>query len=276
MHYDIAIKRLMEIGGKDLLREFAGVELAHLDTLEEASQETFDVKRCDYAGRFTKTDGSAGIAVVEFQTRWNVDKPLDLAIYCAQQKRRHALPVLPVMVLFTPDSRAAEVYEDENMRFRFRLVRVSETNAEHWLRSNNPSLWPIAALARDGESSADIVDQRLHEIEMPRREKSDLLTIFALFLALKNVRLARMLAMKRRELMIESPFYEVIKAEGRVEGQIEARIGSLLEILDERFSPLPNALKLRIQSIHDSDKLAGLLRTALRSRTLEEFQSALG
>ena len=41
MHYDIAIKRLMELGGKEILREFANVELAFLDILEETGQETY-------------------------------------------------------------------------------------------------------------------------------------------------------------------------------------------------------------------------------------------
>lgn len=91
--------------------------------------------------------------------------------------------------------------------------------------------------------------------------------------------------------MIESPMYEIIKAEGRVEGhvaglvegrvegldagRIEGRIVTLLEILDERFSPLPSELKDRIQTIRDFERLGVLVTAALRSKSLTEFQETL-
>ena len=280
MHYDIAIKRLMELGGKEILREFADVDLAYLDILEDSGQESFDVKRCDYAGRYTMVNGVEGIAVVEFQTRWEVLKPLDLAIYSAHKRRRYGIPVLPILVLFTPDSRATDVYEDENLRFKYRLVRVWETEAAHWLASDNPSLWPIAALASGAEACADNLDTRLHESQMPRRDKSDLLTMFTLFLSLKNVSLARKIAEKRRELMIESPFYEIIKTEGRVEGRfegrVEGRVSSLVAILDERFGPLSSKTQAKLLSLTDYERLGDLVHLALRSATMEEFEAALG
>ncbi|MBK8092397.1 MAG: hypothetical protein IPK32_10595 [Verrucomicrobiaceae bacterium] len=77
--------------------------------------------------------------------------------------------------------------------------------------------------------------------------------------------------------------YEIIKAEGRVEGhvaglvegRVEERRISLLAILDERFSPLPEALKLKLRSVTDYEKLGTLVTAALRSKSLTEFQETL-
>jgi len=283
MHYDIAVKRLMEMGGKDILQRLAGLEAAYLDALHEAGQETFEVKRCDFAGLYQCTDGKEGIAIIEFQTRWDPTKPLDMAIYSAQHRRRHRLPVLPLMVLFTPDRWATRLYEDECLSFRFRLVRLWEMPASDWLGADTPWLWPLAALAKDGEKGADSVDAMLHEAALPRREKSDLLTILAVLLGLKDARIAERLITKRREIMIESPIYEIIKtegrvegrAEGRVEGRLEARLSSLIEILDERFGPLPETMLTRLNGISSVDKMSVLIPQALRTQTLEEFSKQL-
>jgi predicted transposase YdaD len=284
MHYDIATKRLMEMGGEDILRVVAGLSLADVEGLDESGQETFDLKRCDYVARCKTLDGREAIAILEFQTRWEAIKALDMALYSLHHRRKHKTLVLPVMILLTADPRATGHYEDENVRASFHLVKLWEMEASALLQPNKPWLWPFAALAKNGVQAAAHVDTLIHESALPRREKSDLITIFTVFIGLKDMEVARLLANKRREIMIESPFYEVIKQEGKVEGKAEGKaegkVESLREmvwtIIDERFHPVAEGLRARISGVSDLERLRDLATVALRAKSLDEFVARLG
>ena len=279
MHYDIAAKRLMEIGGLDILRNVAKIDVRQMDVLDELPQEQTSVTRSDFAVRCTLADGSQIIVLLEFQTDWLESKMLDMVIYAAQRMQRHDLPVVQVMILLRPSGSAKSRFERGRLTYEFDLVKLWELPAEALLNARSPGLWPLAALAQNGLASAGKIDTLLHESPLLSRERSDLLTIFAIFLGMRDVGIAQHFISKRRELMIESPVYDLIRNEGLSEGLDEGHRrgvrGSILDILLTRFGTVSARTKGILLGVVDDEKLLALNRKAFQCATLAEFEETL-
>jgi flagellar biosynthesis/type III secretory pathway protein FliH len=72
---------------------------------------------------------------------------------------------------------------------------------------------------KGGESYVEEAEERIYKAGgLERCEKADLLTGLAIFTGLKDKEKARKLIEKRRDIMIESAAYEIIKQEGFEEG----------------------------------------------------------
>ena len=285
MHYDVAAKRLMELGGPDILRHVAGVNVSNLDPLDELPQEQVALARNDFAAHCTLDDGMKVIVLLEFQTEWRKEKLLDMMVYAALRMRRHDLPVIQVMILFQPSHVAASRFTHGPLTLDIQLVKVWELPVEIFLDPAHPTLWPLAALAKDGLASATKVDKLLYHTPLPARERSDLLTIFAIFLGMRDRGLARHFIQNRRELMFESPVYDMIKEEGIEEGMEkglqkglelsrESLRGSILNVLQSRFgSPASSQIVSCLKTTTDIEKLADLYHTAHQCVSLGEFES---
>ena len=71
------------------------------------------------------------------------------------------------------------------------------------------------------------------------------------------------------------PYITSVERIGRAEGaQLEGQ-QMILDALDERFGELPDTVSAAIHQIQDQAQLRLLLRQAIRSESLEEFQSIL-
>jgi predicted transposase YdaD len=101
--------------------------------------------------------------------------------------------------------------------------------------------------------------------------RADLLTTLAIFGRLTYRRLD-VVGLIGREHMKESPLYEEIKDEGRV----ETRQRDILAILKERFgSETATHFAAPVNRIAKLDKLDRLLRLAVHCNTPDEFQKGL-
>lgn len=280
MHYDIAAKRIMEIGGLDVLRSVAGLEVVELTPLDEMPQEQATITRNDFAAKCRLTEGREAIVLLEFQTDWKDAKLLDMAIYAAQRMRRHHdLPVLQIMVLFKSHGGATERFSRDGLTFEFQLVRMWELDVELFLHPDHPALWPLAALAKDGLVVAEKVDRLLHRSDLPSKERSDLLTIFAIFLGMRDRNIATQFIHKRRELMIESPVYDLILDEGREEGREEggAALRNVIgELAQAHFgAPLPRLTLDRLGKVKSLEVLQTLATKVASCDTMQDFERLL-
>jgi hypothetical protein len=70
----------------------------------------------------------------------------------------------------------------------------------------------------------------------------------------------------------KSQVVEEWRDEGRQEGRLEARREDLLEVLQDRFGPLPPAVVERVQAATDLARLKTAHRQALHIRTLDELE----
>ena len=129
-------------------------------------------------------------------------------------------------------------------------------------------------------------------------DKADMLTGMAFLAGLVSKELTQHLILRRRDLMIQSAAYEIIKeierkegrvegrqegrAEGRAEGRVEGETKGLAEaILDSlviRLNPTIASyrqLEKRELALTDPERLRGLHRAAILANDVAEFEQAL-
>lgn len=221
MKYDIAAKILLELAKKEILQNFLGIKVSSAELIDELPGETFRVKRDDFPMRVKKKSGKDIIVVLELQTSWDKKKCLDLLDYRNDFKRKYELPVKSCMMLFTKSGTAKNFYKDEEVVFRFNLIKMWELPAKKYASEKFIKLWPFVPLMKGGLKLVDKIERELYKSNIPRDVKMDLLTILFIFTGLMDEKLAIKLLERRRDLMIESPIYDVIKNEGREEEKLE-------------------------------------------------------
>ena len=279
MRYDIASKRLVEIGKEAILRWFLGIEVESAELIEELPKETVSLRRSDFPLLVRDKEGGERIVLMEFQTRWEPDLPLRILEYFARFKLKYRLPVFPVVLLFKRYGGVEEVYEDETIRMRLQVVRMWEIDGRELIESGEVALYPFVPLTSCEDEDVMEADRRIYSSDLERSVKSDLLTALAIFAGLRSEDLMRKLFERRRDIMIESPAYELIRREGFEEGvkfgMLEDARDMLLNVLEERFGVVPVRIVEAVKGINEREVLRGLLRRAIKCVSLEEFEGIL-
>jgi len=119
MQYDVASKRLVELGKESLLNWLLGIEPSSVELIEELPEETVSLRSSDFPLLVRYESGEKQIVLLEFQTRWENELPLRLMDYAVRFKLRYSLPVKPVVLLFRESSAARESYDDGVMSIRY-------------------------------------------------------------------------------------------------------------------------------------------------------------
>ncbi len=216
MHYDIALKELLRHCSRAILEHLVGLPVQESELLQ-VPQETTSVRRSDFPLRVVTADGEELLVLVELQARWERHLPLRLLEYRARHMRREDLDALTVVLLLRPGGKVQEVYQDREVRYQYRVVRVYEADAREVVEHGPVCLLPLVPLMRGGEALADEADRRIYESDLDRATRADMLTVMAILGGLVSAELPRKLLMRRRDIM-ESAAYELIKEEGRIEG----------------------------------------------------------
>jgi hypothetical protein len=126
-----------------------------------------------------RPDSEPFLVVSEFQTRWDSNKKLDLALYTLYLKKKYRLRVIPAILLCLPNLKADDLYTDENCHFKFHLVRASEIDARQVFASKELGLYPLLPLLRGGLELVENAGLVLYRSDLDRREKGDLLALLA-------------------------------------------------------------------------------------------------
>ena len=283
MRYDVAAKVVIQYGKESMLRRFVGIDPEEVDLLEELPQESVSLRRSDFPLWVKLKGGEERIILVEFQTRWERDVPLRLIEYTARYKLRYRIPVDSVVVLLRRREGLEEEYRDETIRFRYRLVRVWQMRGKDVLGEKEIWLYPFVPVMRSEERDIIAAEEEIYNSQLEREVKADLLTALAIFSGFRGQEMVRELIRRRRDIMIESPAYEIIKEEGIREGlqqgiQQGLQQGirqMLLETLEVKFETVPLRLMRQINEIQDTEALKMLHRQALKSSSIEEFQEKM-
>ncbi len=285
MHYDIALKELLRHCGQAILEHLVGLPVQS-STLVEMPQETTSVRRSDFPLRVITQEGEDLLVLIELQTQWQKQMPLRLLEYRTRHMLRAGLDALSVVLLLRPGGDVREVYEDREVRYHYRVVKVYEADAREVLEHGPVCLLPLVPLMREGEALAEDADRRIYESDLPRPVKADMLTILTLLSGVVSKDLAQALLSRRRDIMIESAAYELIKREGieeglkqgLKEGLLKARREDILALLNTRFSPSASTLaeiRARLEAIEDLQRLQDLLIAAAQAENLAAFQERL-
>ncbi|MFP4032628.1 MAG: hypothetical protein ACLFTV_13785, partial [Desulfococcaceae bacterium] len=260
MKYDIATKVLLERCRDELIRHFLGIDVRESVMIEEFPQETVSLKRSDFPVLVTDRAGKELLAVLEIQSSWNRRVPLHLLDCRTRYLIRREIKILSCVILLVPSGSATDRYQDDEVGFRFRLVRVYEMDAREIMESGLVCLFPFVPLMKGGRQYVDEADQRIYASGKGRREKADMLTSMAILSGLVSKDLPAMLIARRRDIMIESAAYDIIKEEGIREGKTTGIRESLTILIESKFGEESAQILKRLDSISDTDRLLAMFR----------------
>lgn len=276
---DIAAKVVLGHCQHAALDFFLGLDVQEASLLD-LPQETATLRRTDFPIQILDSQGRSRIVLLEFQVEWRANLPLRLLEYDCRHQLHHGLPVLPVILLLRGGATVDSVYQTERLRYRFELIRLGGLDAADLLAYGNPCLMPFIPLMRNGLKVFDQAESEIYASNLDRETKGDLLTGMAVFAGLISRELPKLLLQRRKDIMIESAAYELIRNEGFTEGmQQGVQQGMLLDaqemVLDaitERYGFCPTSLEKSLRGIQSRHLLRNLQRQVLRQESFDEFK----
>ena len=114
------------------------------------------------------------------------------------------------IVLLTPSASATDCYQDEEVHFQYRLIRIYEMDAREIMENNLTCLMPFVPLMRHGPELIVQAENRINDSDMPRKDRADMLTSMAILSCLISRELPKEMIGRRRDLMIESAAYDLL------------------------------------------------------------------
>jgi hypothetical protein len=218
MQYDIASKVLFDRCRDDIIRYLLNIPVRESRILDPLPQETVSLKRGDYPIMITEESGRREMAIIEIYTQWENLIPLHLIDYRVRHKIQHGVDAVSCVILLRPSASATDRYEDRELRFQFRLVKIYEMDARRVVSEGPLCMLPFVPLMKGGEAALDEAEELVYRSEKTRPEKADMLTSMAILSGLVSAELPARLIARRKDIMIESAAYEIIKKEGFAEG----------------------------------------------------------
>ena len=170
--------------------------------------------------------------------------------YRALLLKKYKLPVKTVMVLFKKHGKAQNFYKDNEVSFRFGLVKLYELEAVTFLekieKGKVMELSPFIPLMKNGLKLLDKAMDVLLGLKK-EKESADLLAMLSLFTGLVNKDKANSLKKKIMSVTTESPVYQWIKEEGIEEGIEKGREEGKLEsarVMEKKGYPLSDIIEI--------------------------------
>lgn len=232
-HYDIAAKVLIEACKNELIERFIGIRVKGSHLTELLPQETVSLKRSDYPILVTDINDIIRLVIIEIQTYWNRKVPLHLLDYRTRYLIEHDVEAISCVILLRPSATAAEIYQDNEVRFDYHLIKIFEMDAQEIIRTGPLCLMPFVPLMKHGEKLVGDADALIYQSEIPRERKADMLTSMAILSGLISENMPSELIKRRKDIMIESAAYEIIKQDGFREGMMQGLDQGLQQGLDQ-------------------------------------------
>jgi len=282
MKYDIAAKVVIENSKEAILRKFLKMDPDSIKIIEQLPEETTSFRRSDFPLLVTLKDGQKTIVLIEVQTDFDRDFPLRLLEYSVRFILKYHLEVIPFVLVLKKTDLATGVYENKILAFKYGVFRFWEEEPINFL--DEMSLYPFLPLMNHGEDLIEEIDRKINDnTEISREEKSDLMTSMAIFAGFKSRDLAMQIIKRRRDIMMESPTYEVLKElfgkdyleEGLQQGIQQGLRKSLLDVLEFKFEVIPEKLLKTINDITDADTLSKLHHYAMECNSITEFKERM-
>lgn len=266
---DIAAKVVLGHCREAALDFFLGLDVQEASLLD-LPQETATLRRTDYPFQVLDSQGRSRIVLLEFQVEWRANLPLRLLEYDCRHHLQHGLPVI---LLLRGGARAPSEYRTERIHYRYELVRLGLLDAAALLATRNPCLMPFIPLMRGGLEVFDQAETVIYFSDVDRETKGDLLTGMAVFSGLISRDLPKLLLERRKDIMIESAAYELIRNEGIQQGMIMEAQEMLMDAVTERYGFCPTNLEEMLKGVQSRQLLRNLQRQVLRLESLDEFKA---
>lgn len=293
MAYDALFKELLRTFFREFMERFFPEEAARLDF----SQITFleqeiatDVgsgrqRTLDLIAQAGTRSGAAELILihVEFEARHERDFPSLMCEHYGILRRRHRVPVLPIVVYIT-GGRGEEKWEEYRDKcldetivlFRFLRLRLKGLKAKAVVQEANPLAAALGVLGdRRGADLATVKATSLQTIGGTRLDEARqwlLVNFVQTYLPLRTEEEQRYQEMLARE---EHRMAKQVQVTWGDRMRLETKREDVLRVLQARFSAVPEALRRRIEGIDRPETLDALLERAATANVLDEVQAAL-
>jgi len=280
MHqYDVASKILMETCRDEIIRHFAGIDVQESTIIEELPQETVSLKRSDFPVMVKDRAGRKGLFIIELQTNWHGDVPLHLLDHRTRYQIKYNIDPDSFVILLKPSGSASKTYENKEVRFTFHLIKIYEMDARDIIDGGPLCLLPFVPLMKNGEDLLTAADDLIYGSERTRIEKADLLTSMAILSGIVSDNLPTQLINRRKDIMIESAAYDIIKKDGIQEGFQDGMIQNaremLMEAIQARFETVPDDVAAMVARISDRNVLKSMLKQAIMCQDVNVLRNKL-
>ena len=284
--YDEIVKHLMDRFADDFaMLSFGTPDVKVLETLD-TEQQTVKVHRNDMTFK-VRWQNETVLLHIEVQTEDSRDKPMPLRMlsYASELLLRHELPVYSVVLYLGPNAGQTDPggYRYGNdafgLRHGYQVIRLANLEGESFLDAASVGLLPFTPLMKPpvGMNSEVWLERCVEKtVVAPVDPQTRGTLLFALStLGSLTYDLTFIQELISEEMMQESPFPFIEHL--RKQGSREMAINNILSVLTERF-PLSDVqpVEQALESIQDLDRLTELLRTAVRTSSVETFLQGLG
>jgi predicted transposase YdaD len=220
------------------------------------------------------------LILTELQLRYTDKMPLRMRVYAALAQEKYGLPVYPVLVNILPPSDTTIVcdrFESDFLglqaRQDFHVINLWEVDAEMVFEQSLDTLLPFVPILKDG-GNQQTVRRALVQLQQNEQlvELESLLAFFASFVL--DSELVQQIMRWDVAVLRESPWYQEIRQEGRLEdeqrGRTEEAQSLILRQLSRRVGTLPPGVEAQVQAL-DLPRLEALGEALLDFTSAEDL-----
>ncbi len=275
MQYDSAIKCI----SPELSADIATLVLGRKPDLKQISESLpSDERLVDFLAKMTGDEES--ILHVEFQTKYDSNMPVRMLAYHARIVERYGLPVYPVVVYLTQTDRPIETTYSSYIggkhisTFNYDVIKVWELKSKTVFRDELAGLYALTPLMPDADL-AECREKLIGAVEHNLISASSYMCM-ATFARLKYSKEV-VKNMIEDKLLKQSPLYEDLMEEGRVEGRGEGVEETVITALTARFGSVSDQLSGRIHSLRERNSalLNELIKLVVTAKDLSDFERKL-
>lgn len=280
--YDQALKRLLTRAHDGFLSLIAP-DVRWRAELSSALPATG--READLVWEVAADDGSTGLLHVELQTAVEPDIGERMAEYGVMLWRHYHVPIRSVVVFLRESARTpvppyvVRWGQREIFRYDFEVVRLWEIPQERVLEREDVALWPLASLMAGVTAETTLrVAERIARARVTRDLRRELASLLALLASRRLAPDVLHEVMRSNpmleELLRESPLAELLKQEGRQEGQLAGERVMVREALEGRFGTVPDDVLDALQQA-DEATMRDVIRH-LATETVSQVRERLG
>ena len=264
------------------------LEYPALIVLEELATEQITLKT-HYTDSTLKVQFPDEVAILhnEIQTHDSREPmPFRFAAYNGFLIREHQMNVYCSVLYLHPRAGLNDpgfyAYSGHGCEYKhtYRVIRLIEIDGESILELQEPGLLPLTPLMKPPSEMSAVrwLEKCVEATVVSGVGSEDIRLLLAALGIFGSLIYEKQLIEERlpEGIMQESPFFQEYvqeaEARGLERGRRTGTIDSILTLLSDRFQPeAVQALKLRLETIEDLERLKELLRAAPRAQSLEVF-----
>jgi hypothetical protein len=260
--YDKILKENLLKAMDGLVRKVLGIEAKSIEPVNPDLQHTRE-RKADFVAKVTDTAGQKIILHVEFQVRNDARMLHRMLEYKAMLFRRYPKEKVVQYVIFLGEARPTmqDLYQSDDLMYRYHLVWIQDVNYKVFLASANIEEVVLAVLAGFEKAEAEQVAVAiLDKIKVGSATELEFQRFTEQLRILSNIRNLRPLIDKIMEKVARffvkerDPLFREGKIEGKLEGKLEEQYQLIRSLLDDgtySLEKIASLLKVKLDFVKE-------------------------